>query len=240
MRNFALLIAILLGTGITFGECLTVYGTASLDAQLSSANIRIITVLDGKPVQGARVFVYSVGPVAVPSRLMFTLVTDDKGIAIPPELAAGSYEIEVWTSQGAFAELYITVPMDGRKVPEAYSMSLRRTRAQAAIADLAAGKEVPGRVLQEFAGIVLDASGAPIPGARIDVWMVKALDQSIAATVTADAKGGFSVPLPGGLYVAIFRENGFRLQVLSFEITGGGTSQDSRTPLAIRLDVNSC
>ena len=220
---------------MAYGECVVVSGP-----QLSSANIRVVALVDGKPAKDVQVSVFLF--VGAHSEALYTLVTDDKGVAVPPELAPGTYHIEASTWRATPYDLDIIVPMDGRVTPIAYSMNMQSdTSLRKMSMNLKAGM-VPSTVLGKFSGVVYDPSGASVSGATVEVWRMNADGQLIAAQgrVNTGSDGKFSLDLADGPYFAIFREPGFRRKIVGFKVAASDSSQGSTAPLTVTLDIGSC
>ena len=159
---------------MAYGECVVVSGP-----QLSSANIRVVALVDGKPAKDVQVSVFLF--VGAHSEALYTLVTDDKGVAVPPELAAGTYHIEASTWRATPYDLDIIVPMDGRVTPIAYSMNMQSDASLRKMSMNLKARVVPSTVLRMFSGIVYDPSGASVSGATVEVWKMNADGELIAA-----------------------------------------------------------
>jgi hypothetical protein len=171
---------------------------------------------------------------------VFAIGTNGRGIATPPQLSPGTYRIEAWTPDGAFAELDVSVPAGGTTAPETYPMALHASFAvQKAAAAAWATAAIFGKVLPPRDGLVLDQAGDPIPNAENAIWQVDPR-RTFADERMSAADGTFSLPLPEGEYVAILGVSGFRRQVVRFEIAPQSLSERSDARLAVTLDVDQC
>ena len=137
-----------------------------------------VRTADGAPVRGARVCASGVGSEAVGAPHVTCTDADAKGhYAIGP-VAAGGYEV--------------TAEADGFAPGSAHDGAVF----------LSSGEERPGLdiVLQpggaKLAGLVLDATGGPVPGARVRATRVSPPFRAVEATSHGDGKFTLSV-IPG-------------------------------------------
>ncbi len=235
MKALAVLLLFLTAASVSAAECVVVDGPGVVSGPtLSSTNIRLVAVSNGKPLEGVRVSV--LGP--ADRSLFYSSVTDEKGFAIPPEFEPGNYRIEARDWRGSFVPPYITVPVDGQWAPIAYKMDLLPDSGlQQALADFAVGKFADEPFVQRFSGSVLDPSGAAIVRASIAVWKVdRGVQTSVAETVSG-LDGEFSLALPEGSCVALFEEPGFVRHILCFTVATSDSSKPSHSPVTVVLRV---
>jgi len=100
----------------------------------------------------------------------------------------------------------------------------------------AARDKPPSERIQDFAGVLLDESGADIPGARIRIWKRGSEDEGPTVEAVSDQEGRFSAHLAEGTYIAVFRERGFRDQLVIFDIAKG----DGAKEFQVTLRVGGC
>jgi hypothetical protein len=233
LRTLTILALVLSAASAVYGECVVI------EPQLSSANIRLVARLDGKPAKDVRVDIFTAG---VSPQPLYALVTDDKGTAIPPELAPGTYHIEAWSWRGRPYDLSIFVPPDGRVTPIEYSMNMESDESLRKLsADVKAGAS-PDTVLHHFAGVISDPSGASISGATIEVRRLDASGEPVDAQiqVIAGHDGKFSLDLADGVYVALFRSPGFVRKFVAFKIGANDPQTDPSGALAVSLEIGRC
>jgi hypothetical protein len=208
-------------------ECVSVVGPAAA----SSSGVRITVRLDGKAQGSAKVEGFLTGNI---EQSEFSVFTDDDGIAILPTLAPGYYHIVATGRQTLRADLIFVVPPDGRGSASAFSMDLKQMWGQYDLS--AAEKKAPSERLPDFAGIIIDPSGAGIPGAKIAVWKQGVVNGAPAVELASDHVGRFSTHLEDGTYIAVFDEPGFRGQIIIFEVT----KTNARQALEVSLQIAAC
>jgi hypothetical protein len=213
--------------GLAFGECVTIETRKPLP---SSGTVRIDAFVDGKPRPDATLEVFLTDKERIAS-----LRTDIHGNAVLPPLKPGFYSIFASSGEDLRAELYLEVLGNAKNEMGAFSLELVSfPDTQAA---LRTAKTMPaGKQIQEFKGVVEDQSGAAVPKALI--WIIRRGDtkDAKAIAIKADDSGHFSSPLSVGTYVVLVQSQGFRSEILVFEIAKNGQPKE----LHALLKVASC
>ncbi len=212
---------------IIFACCLLLAGMAMAEsvevglvkAQESSRNVRIAVVLNGKPLKLAKVeFCTTTGKQAC-----FTVLTGDDGVAVPSVLALTTYHVFALFEDDLSSDLYLHVSPQGNATSFAMDLTPSFKAAQAV---LAAAEKLPVRELvREFTGSVQDSWGAMITGANIKVVRKGSADKANVLRLKSDANGHFSAQLTEGAYIAFFSSQGFRTEIVPFEVAAQGDKE---------------
>ncbi len=182
----------------------------------SSEKIRITALLDGKPLKDARL---EFSPMTE-NKTPISLSTDRHGVASASEVPPGRYRVVATGRDKLLAELYLDVSKASRNQPTLFVMNLAApiTRVPSVGAAWEAAEKAPvTELVREFGGLLLDPSGASIPGAEIQV-LSKDSQPAVVAKLKSDEAGRFATRLADGTYVAFIQMPGFRRQVLAFEV----------------------
>jgi len=182
----------------------------------SSEKIRITALLDGKPLKDAKL---EFSPMTE-NKTPISLSTDRHGVASASEVPPGRYRVVATGRDKLLAELYLDVSKASRNQPTLFVMNLGApiTRVPSAGAAWEAAEKAPvTELVREFGGLLLDPSGASIPGAEIQV-LRKDSQPAVVAKLKSDEAGRFATRLADGTYVAFIQMPGFRRQVLAFEV----------------------
>jgi hypothetical protein len=196
--------------------CLLVASVASAETVVvksnpveSSKHVQITVVLSGKPVKGVEVDFYN-GPAMSP----FSALTDENGVVTPSMLALGHQDVVAVLDENVNTVLSLNV-IDGSKVTKLnMDLSERVERIE----------KLPVRDrVQAFQGTVVDPSGAVILGATIQIRRKGAWDKTAVIRLKVDATGHFSTQLTDGSYFGFFHAQGFRTEIVPFEVTKTGS-----------------
>jgi hypothetical protein len=222
VRNRAIIVFCLLLGGVARPESVTVEAPKP---QESSRHVRIVVMLGGKPLRGVTIDFY---PIAAQPH--FSAITDEDGIATPPDLALGNYNIVARLDEDVSTSLSLHVVPE--RMVSTFSLDLTEGFAQAQRAQQAA-ESLPIRDrVKSFRGTVLDPTGAVIAGTNIRVVRKGSQEKAVALRVKSDAKGNFSGQLGEGSYIAFVFSQGFRTAIVPFEVTKDG-SGDLRITMQI-------
>jgi Carboxypeptidase regulatory-like domain len=211
-------------TGIAASECVTVQPTTLnlCCTKLPANDAQVAVMLQGKPVRGATVeFLPKSG-----SPVSFT--TDENGFARPEGLAFGRYRVTA-SHDGNESDVREVDVTDIAALAPTVTLRFDLPLEPEIPKDLPAGPRI-----QKFEGLVSDASGAVIPGAKVRV-MRRTEGQPFVVEVKADANGRFSAELPEGSYIGLFFARAFQRRVVPFEVTKEGSQS-----LSVQLQVGSC
>jgi Carboxypeptidase regulatory-like domain len=216
-------------------ECVTIETVKSAEPyRLSRQNVRIKTILYNKAASGVKVAIYRMD-----GSNPYSLVSDKNGVVVAKQLEPGSYRV-IATSDTSTGSLLLHVSRSGKKEMSDFFISLATpapyARSPLSAAEmLSAMKQPVSAHVQQFNGVVLDPSGAPIPGADIAVTQTDPANADNLIELHSDQSGRFSKSLPEGTYVAIFRSQGFRDAVAVFEVTNKGTKD-----LQVKMTLGGC
>jgi hypothetical protein len=214
----------LLLAGMAFAESVEV---GTVKPQESSRKVRITVVLDGRPASLARVeFCTTTG-----AQTCFTVLTGDDGIAVSQTLSLTTYRVFALFEDDLSSELYLHISAQGKAT--AFVMDLTPS-FKAAQAVLAAAEKLPVReIVREFTGSLQDSWGAMIPGANIKVVRKGSADKADVRRLMSDANGHFSAQLADGVYIAFFSSQGFRTEIVPFEVAAQGEKE-----MLVKLQVS--
>jgi Carboxypeptidase regulatory-like domain len=211
-------------------ECVVVEDTSK--PQEASSHVRVAVILGNKPLKGVKVDFYQ-----PPSQLRYSVSTDENGFAAPPELASGDYNVVATLNDDVSTTLWLRVV--GKEGVTALSMDLTAPIQQSQLMLDAAkrkAEELPIREhVRRFQGTVIDFSGAIVPGARIEVMRKGPREKNVILQIKTDAKGTFSAPLQEGSYIAFFFTQGFRTEIVPFEVKKDGSGE-----MRIALTIGRC
>jgi hypothetical protein len=201
-------------------------GTAK--AEESSRNVRITVILNGKPLNLAKVeFCTTTG-----KQTCFTVLTGDNGVAVPQTLALTTYHVFALFEDDLSSDLYLHVSPQGKATSFAMDLTPSFKAAQAV---LAAAEKLPVReIVREFTGSLQDPAGAMIPGVNIKVVRKGSADNRDVMRFKSDANGHFSAQLADGAYIAVFSSQGFRTEIVPFEVAAQGDKE-----MLVRLQIGN-
>ena len=219
----------LVSAGLSFGECVEVTARKALP---SSGNVRVAVFLEGRPRAGATVEVF-----LTDKEHGASLRTDIHGVAVLPQLKPGFYSILASSGEDFHADLNLQVPENPKATASAFSMELLPFAFPDTQSALRTAETMPvTEKLQEFKGVVEDQSGAVVPKALIRIIRRGDANNEKSTKIKADESGHFSSPLPDGIYVVLVQAQGFRKEILVFEIASDGQAKE----LHAHLKVASC
>lgn len=189
--------------------------------QDSSPQARITVILDGKPLQGAKLDFYSDA-----TQTHFSEMTDESGAVMPPKLAPGTYEVKASLNEVVGISLDLVVA----ERPGVTDLAMDLTDAVQKVESIPVASQ-----LQTFQGNVQDVSGAAVPAARIVIVTRGSRTKKLVLDTKSDEQGHFSKELPAGSYIAFFLSPGFQTEVIPFEVASTGTGD-----LKPKLKPGSC
>jgi hypothetical protein len=183
----------LLSVGIVAAESVMVTTVKPLE---SSRHVRIVVILNGKPVKGVKVdFCKTPG-----GQICFSVMTGDDGIAAPRVLPLGNYAVVAMIEDSVNAGLYLHVSRKGKVT--SFPMDLTES-SQASQAVMAAAEKLPIREhVRDFQGLLQDPSGALISGVSVKVVRKGSEDKTDTLVLKSDVNGRFSAQLGDGMYIA--------------------------------------
>jgi hypothetical protein len=224
--------------------------------------LQVTVVFDGRPASGAKIEVGRISGDGEP----LLLVTDSLGKATLPELAAGEYHIRAAPAQSPnftegiefcvaecaandFEIKDFTVDnLDGILHPvdlSALGMSelvidLAPDRIQE-WARLIVEAEHEPTVLRtrEIRGVVLDQSGAVIPGASIDVIRKGGKANEPIAGLQSDPSGRFLIPVSDGDYFVVISSPGFAPRALQITVSPSRSTDDLQLVLTVGQETQT-
>jgi hypothetical protein len=212
----------LLAAILAAGESVEVRQATPVQA---SRHVRVTVLLNRLPVKHAKVDFCEVG-----STRCSSVVTGDDGVAIPSRLRDGDYAVVVVSDDDLSTDLYLHVSGKGKtsSFPIDLTASLRAFQKV-----IAAASNLPIRErVQGFRGSLRDPSGATIPGAKIKIVRRVSEDNAVVQRLWTDKDGHFSASLSDGEYVAFFSCQGFRTEIVPFEVSNQG-----KTEMQVKLQV---
>lgn len=228
MRLPSILFASLVAVTLTNAECVVVEPVF----QKAGERIHLTARVNGQPVSGSQVLVYA----ADGTQPVQSAVTNSKGNATLKRLSAGRYRV-IATAQGNLtSELLLEI--DRRQKRDVFVMDLAPRNDFAldrAYFASQAQKVTLAQRVRDLKGIVLDASGAPIPDT--EVYLVKRDGNGDLVTrLKSDYQGAFRGTVPAGVYVGFFTAPGFRIEKVGFEVSPAGQENG----LHIQLSIGGC
>jgi hypothetical protein len=207
-------------------ECVTV---EALKPQEASSHVRIAVMLGNVPLKDVKVdFIQS------PDQQLYSVLTDEHGIAAPHELAPGDYNVVATRNDGVSTFLWLRVGANHGAVLLSIDLTSADRLAQQLLKVLQDGaRELPIREhVRVFRGNVVDPSGAFVPGTTITVVRKGPMKNAVVLQMKSDAAGQFAAQLDEGVYIAFFSAQGFAPATVPFELTSAG-SGDLRVPLTL-------
>ena len=216
----------------------------------------LVTVLfDGKPAMGAKVQVWRHY-----SADSYVLDTDDAGRAKLPDLPAGSYSVSA-SLGGNTAAVHIVdvcatacrenmfelteLAFDSLHGP-IYAIDRSALGMSQISIDIAPDKtpgfkdvivraeqEPAAFTLRAFRGVVIDQTGAVIPGASVSVVSKRGEEIQLVSALATDSDGGFAARLDGGDYYVVIAAQGFCSQALHVVIAPQGSPERAEITLKV-------
>jgi hypothetical protein len=218
------------------GECVAV----EAGGESSSERVRITTVLNSKVAPGVKVDIFG-----SENRYKHSVVSDHNGVAVLPKLVPGLYGVLAESADRKFhGQLALQVTQSSKNRTSSFFITLNGASPSfgglqpLTIRELTTAAKTPVSTrLQQFSGVLIDPSGAPIPNADIVVMKTRSSDNPGLTISELNSKedGGFSEHLSEGTYVAVFRMNGFRTEVVAFELANDGLKD-----LRITMRIGGC
>jgi Carboxypeptidase regulatory-like domain len=216
-------VLLLFSASLSFGECV------EASPVNSSRNVRVIVLKDGKTQQKVKVELFAEG-----KGFIVSLLTDEHGIAFLPTLKPGFYSILASTGEDLEASQSLRVLDEAEVKMSSFTMNLW---PNVTARMTAAAESAPVRArIQEFKGVVVDPSGAAIPGALVSVYPRGSDKKRKTVQIKADESGQFSAPLPEGIYTVVVGARAFRGKFVVFELVRDGETK----PLQVLLQVDYC
>jgi hypothetical protein len=196
----------------------------------SSEKVRVTVLLYGKPLKDAKL---EFSPVTE-NKSGVSLSMDRRGVASAPELLSGRYRLVAAGLDKLTTESYLDVSKSSRNQPTMFVMNLATPPAWTPVGAAwePAEKAPVTELVREFGGLLLDPSGASIPGAEIQVLHKDSLP-AVVAKLKSDEAGRFATRLADGTYVAFIQMPGFQTQVLAFEVARTAGPKQLRIPMQI-------
>jgi hypothetical protein len=199
--------------------------------QESSQQPRITVRLDGKPAVHVKV---SVSKGVSAGKPLLTLISGQNGQVLLPPLKPGNYLLRASPSRGLAGGIYLHInsfASPGNR----FSMDLERYDPPPTFEELVAAAErsAAKEPLPRFGGLVVDQTGAKIPGTSIDVVIRGTNGKKHAAKLKSNALGEFSADLPDGDYVAVFSAPGFSTRFVPVTIAKTGPAHELRVVMKV-------
>ncbi len=195
-----------------------------LELQPSSPHPRIGVHFEGKPFANAKIEIFRQPDSS--GEAIFTVVTDQHGLAQIPELATGKYRFSVSAEPKLLGDLYLDVSPYVSAAASQFTVDLQCCAPPTYEEIIASAEGQPAQdTLQSFQGFLTDPTGAVIPNAAIGVVVRGTHGRVHVAQLHSDLNGRFSAHLDDGQYIAFFSGKGFSVSVVPFTIsrqTGSG------------------
>lgn len=236
--RFALVIsASFLLASMASGRCtiVTVGDPIALPSpQRSTQNVRIAVNLNGLPLSGANIAVYSGH-----EHTLFYATADANGIVHLHRLNPGRYHIVATAAVSLRSDIVLDVSNNALSSTTSFTMDIS-TKSPPDWVDeenlAAAGRMPVTEHISAFNGEIDDVLGSSIRTATIQIFPNGSWDKRKAIKITGDATGRFSTKLPAGAYRAVAAASGFRPNFVIFEIVPNSAGKDLR----VVLQVVSC
>jgi len=225
--GLAMLLAFLLSSRIAAAQCGVL--TTENPPMGVSTKVRLTVMAYGKPLLGATIRVSEAGKAA-----LFTVSTDDHGLAELPPLKPGLYTLVVASGEEILSETRLNATQHPENKTSELSINMKPTGTAQVLGITA--RMPAGERVKEFRGVVVDMSGAAVPGALIEVYPRDFEPKSKGIQLKAGENGHFSTPLADGTYTVIVRMQAFRIWFQVFEVARDGQAKELH-PL---LEVDHC
>ncbi|MGC1484686.1 MAG: carboxypeptidase-like regulatory domain-containing protein [Candidatus Acidiferrum sp.] len=203
----------------------------------SSQNSRITILSNGKPQPGANLLVFS-----AEGEQTLVLKADSHGRAALPVLPPGRYRLVASTSPAFGAELWLQIANGHVSKASAFSMVLTVQPPPPPTLEeiVAAAEKAPIDLLTSvFSGTVRDPSGAVVPRASVAVYRQGASDTVHPLKTSTDEPGRFSAVLTPGKYTAIIISLGFRMKLVTVEISPDAAQKELNVKLNMGMIAES-
>lgn len=207
-----------------------IFGFSAMVAGSANAAVRVMEIVHcsrhphiqvtyvGKPVAGAEVKIYRGYNGA--GKPLFTVKTDDKGLAVFPKIATGEYKVDVKADSKLWGSVDLEVSQPIGKDPGPIELRLDCCTPPTYEEIIAAAEQAPIHDrLQSLNGVVEDTSGALIPLVEVDVVLKGTDGKTHVARIRSDKNGRFAAPLADGEYIVFFRASGFNVLILPISIS---------------------
>jgi len=207
--------------------------------EASSQKARITIDLNGRDATDVQVIVSSFG--SRPGKPLRTSLSIDKsGLVILPHLAPGQYLIAAGAGENRGGSLWVEISKEKWKEVSSLSLALHPLPPDSPTLErllTASGKKAPIEQIQQFQGVVVDPSGAPVLGTGVQIYPkgARVRDNKHAVKVKTDPRGDFSVALRDGVYTAVFIRAGFQPKIVTFEISHTRTTNGLRISLQLGM-----
>jgi hypothetical protein len=207
--------------------------------EASSQKARITIDLNGRDATDVQVIVSSFG--SRPGKPLRTSLSIDKsGLVILPHLAPGQYLIAAGAGENRGGSLWVEISKEKWKEVSSLSLALHPLPPDSPTLErllTASGKKAPIEQIQQFQGVVVDPSGAPVLGTGVQIYPkgARVRDNKHAVKVKTDPRGDFSVALRDGVYTAVFIRAGFQPKIVTFEISHTRTTNELRISLQLGM-----
>jgi 5-hydroxyisourate hydrolase-like protein (transthyretin family) len=201
-------------------------------SQPSSQRVQIKTLQNGNPIKDVKIEVFTTENQV----RLFSLSTNDQGVASLPTLPPARYLIVASAASGLGADLVLDVSKRLGHKMSLFSMELGvrpplPPTFEEKMTD--AENESPRESGKEFRGILQDPSGSGVPNANVDVYAKGARVKTQALKIKTDETGRFSAPLADGIYTVLFQRAGFQTEIVVIEISGDAQAKDLRISLKL-------
>ena len=232
MKSFTALVLVLLCCRCSAGQCVEITARALPETKPSSRNAKITVLLSGKPQAKVKIVVSL--PAGQGSR---SFVTDSDGSVMLKDLPKGMSCVKATAESNLADEVCLQVPAHSNNevssVYMAFSAPLPTDSFENKVKR--AEQSDPSQRLRRLAGTLVDANGAVIPGADIQVYRRgKYLDGAPATFKTNDV-GRFKASLEPGIYTVIFRMFGFEREFVEVEISPEGSERELYETLQVAV-----
>ncbi len=225
--GLAVLLPFLFSSTIAAAQCGVV--TTENPPMGVSTKVRLTVMAYGKALPGVSVGVSQAGKAP-----LFKVSTDDHGLAVLPPLKPGLYTMVLASGDVLLSESQLQAMEHPEGKACELSINLKPT-GTAQVLGVTARMSVEERV-REFKGVVVDTSGAAVPGVLIEVYPRDSEAKSKGIQLKADENGHFSTPLADGTYTVLARMRAFRIWFQVFEVARDGQAKELH-PL---LEVDHC
>jgi hypothetical protein len=205
-----------------------------VNSQPSSQRVQIKTMQNGNPIKDVKIEVFTMDN----QLRLFSLSTNDQGVASLPTLSPARYLIAATAVGGLGADLVLDVSkrLGHKKSLFLMELSVRPPPPPTIEEKMTGAEKAPSREsVKEFRGILQDPSGAGVPNAIVDVYAKGSRDKSRALEIKTDETGRFTATLADGTYTVLFQAPGFQTEIVVLEISGNAQSKELRIPLKLGL-----
>ncbi len=170
--------------------------------QNSSGHLRVAISLQGQPVKGVKVDFYAHGTTPV----LFEAVSDDGGIVVPPKLRPGDYDVVAALDEEIRNFLWLRVVREGGTKTLSIDLTGDYESAHPELQmKTMAAFELPVRDrIQAFEGVVLDPSGATVPGTKIVIIKMGVPAKDFILPLRTGPNGHFQAHYPKAVTLASF------------------------------------